>query len=290
MKKKIVILFIIIVFLHTNSFILQSKNLLEMPLNDAFALLLEKQPFDISSMEDHKRILKAEPNTLESLYFLANTYSLIGRYDESIIMYEKLKTIPHARVYFCYNDVGWNYDLKGEYDKAISEYKKALQIHEFDQTYYNLGYLYARLNTNLDEAYSMIDKASKLNPSKSVFHLDALALASIQKGDFKKASEHAKNCIDKLPKDYKGEWYPSFYFDTNISVWYHNGLAQFGLKNYDDAAAAFDKISEIINSDDNPNTRRRYAEFFIKWRLPKQPSAKYNVQKIEKDKWHEIKR
>ena len=37
-------------------------------------------------------------------------------------MYEKLKTIPHARVYFCYNDVGWNYDLKGEYDSIVEIY------------------------------------------------------------------------------------------------------------------------------------------------------------------------
>jgi len=86
------------------------------------------------------RAQKAETNTLYG--YLFETPSLIIRYLKQALEYDD--QLPR-----CHADLGWSYNIYYQYDKAISEYKKALKIYNkwgvkpfVHYDYTGLGYAY----------------------------------------------------------------------------------------------------------------------------------------------------
>ena len=64
-----------------------------------------------------------------------------------------------------YHNLGVAYYSKGELDKAVEQYKKALGLAPDDaELHYLLGAAYIQLN-NLDEALKEMEKAKELKPS-----------------------------------------------------------------------------------------------------------------------------
>ena len=63
-----------------------------------------------------------------------------------------------------------------------------------------LGYLYADLNRNLDEAYTLISEALKAEPDNYAY-IDSMAWVYYRKGDIKKAHEWMQKAIAVNPDD-----------------------------------------------------------------------------------------
>lgn len=82
---------------------------------------------------------------------------------------------------------------------AIESLKKAIAIDAENPSYLNfLGYLYADNNMNLDEAYTLIDKALKKEPSNGAY-LDSIGWVLFKKAEYGKAIRRlnqARRCLE----------------------------------------------------------------------------------------------
>jgi len=90
-----------------------------------------------------------------------NAYSDKGQYDQAISDYTKALEINprYARPYY---NRGSAYARKGQYDQAISDYTKALEINpRYARAYYNRGSAYARKG-QYDKAWEDVHKAQDL--------------------------------------------------------------------------------------------------------------------------------
>ncbi len=80
-----------------------------------------------------------------------------GQYDDAISDYTKALEI-NPRYAVAFNNRGNAYQGKGQYDQAISDYNKALEINpRFALAYYNRGLAYARKGQH-DQAISDYNK------------------------------------------------------------------------------------------------------------------------------------
>jgi tetratricopeptide (TPR) repeat protein len=93
-----------------------------------------------------------------------NDYANKGQYDEAISNYNKALEI-NPRLAEAYESRGIAYGKKGQCNQAISDYTKALEINPRDVwAYNNRGFAYGERG-QYDEAISDYNKALEINPS-----------------------------------------------------------------------------------------------------------------------------
>ncbi len=94
--------------------------------------------------------------------------------DEISLFNHILKFTPDsARIYI---NLGVAYAKRDEYDKAIKEYKKAIELYpDFEMTYINMGYMYSKKGMN-EEAARAYKAALRLRPYLAKYILDELRL------------------------------------------------------------------------------------------------------------------
>ena len=69
---------------------------------------------------------------------------------------------------WAYNNRGFAYASKGDYDTAITNYNKALEFDPNDAwTYFQLGFAYSNKG-NYDQAIADYTKAVELNPNNEI--------------------------------------------------------------------------------------------------------------------------
>jgi adenylate cyclase len=97
--------------------------------------------------------------------------------------------------------VGWIYVLKRQYEKAIPELKKALELDPNEAD--NYMYLSAALLyiDDLDEGILMANKAIRLNPIPPSLYLNLLAALYRSKGNYKEALVWSEKAVKQEPKD-----------------------------------------------------------------------------------------
>lgn len=107
---------------------------------------------------------------------------------EPIFFYERsLKYTPDNWKF--YNELGIEYANIGKNEKAISLYKKALDINQsLCGTYYNLGNAYAAIGKN-EEAVSAYKKAIELNPNYAIAY-NNLSIVYLHEKQYKSAIEY----------------------------------------------------------------------------------------------------
>ena len=117
--------------------------------------------------------------------------TLKAKYDDAIK--EEIKEIEEIeekdKTYLDYFLLGYNYDDKKEYDKAIESYQKALKINpKKDEAYYNMGIAYYHLGefTKVIECYR---KALQINSQKSEAYSNLFELQLTQNKPFDKVLE-----------------------------------------------------------------------------------------------------
>ncbi len=91
-----------------------------------------------------------------------NDYAKKGQYDEAILNYNKALEI-NPRYALAYYNRGNAYDEKGQYDQAISDFTKALEINpRFGEAYIRRGGAYGKKG-QYDQAISDFNKALEIN-------------------------------------------------------------------------------------------------------------------------------
>ena len=97
--------------------------------------------------------------------------------------------------------IGWIYVLTRQYEKAIPELKKALELDPNEAD--NYMYLTAALLyiDDLDEGILMANKAIRLNPIPPSLYLNLLAALYRSKGNYKEALVWSEKAVKQEPKD-----------------------------------------------------------------------------------------
>jgi Flp pilus assembly protein TadD len=120
-------------------------------------------------------------------------YGEKGQYDRAISDFNKAIEI-NPRYSKAYNNRGIVYRLKGQYDQAISDFNKAMEINPMDgQAYNNLAWLLATAQEprirNEKKAAALARKACDLSEWKNPEYLDTLAASYARAGDFGNATK-----------------------------------------------------------------------------------------------------
>lgn len=98
-------------------------------------------------------------------------------------------------------DLADYYEKLKQYDKVEEYLKKLLSINPDNPSALNyLGYLYADLNKNLDEALKMIEKALKADPENAAY-LDSMAWVLYRLKRYQEAFEYQKRALKKTPDE-----------------------------------------------------------------------------------------
>ncbi len=90
--------------------------------------------------------------------------------------------------YFAYGGLGYSYLKKGDLDKALDAYEKALKLHRTARTLFNVGSIYVAKG-NYQQAEPYFQEALKLNP-RSVFANHNLGLIYLMRKDEERALKH----------------------------------------------------------------------------------------------------
>ncbi len=100
---------------------------------------------------------------------------------------------PHS-----WNNMGDVYGNRGEYEKSIEAFKRAIQIHpNYADAYHNMGYTYLQMK-KYDEAIPLFEKAVSINPNLWQAYQNLAFIAVAQK-DYKKAMEYIEKAIAMNP-------------------------------------------------------------------------------------------
>ncbi len=180
-----------------------------------------------------KDTIKKSPESYVAYDKLGEAYYEKGDIEKAIANYKKAISLnPHDDI-FQYN-LGVAYQEKGLYDLAISQYRKALNIKPDDyKSYYNLGIIYYKKG-DVERAIASYKKAVSINPA----FLDAqynLGLLYQREGLFDLAITQYEKTLKIKPDD----------FDTinNLGVvYYKKGL-------FDKAVRYFRRALKIRHND-----------------------------------------
>jgi len=126
-------------------------------------------------------------------------YGEKAQYDQAISDFNKAIEI-NPRYVKAYNNRGIIYRLKGQYDQAISDFNKAIEINPMDaQPYNNLAWLFATTKEarfrNGEKAVKLAVKACELSEWKNPGYLDTLAASYARVGDFGNATKWQEKAL-----------------------------------------------------------------------------------------------
>ncbi|NOY39636.1 MAG: tetratricopeptide repeat protein [Nitrospirae bacterium] len=112
-----------------------------------------------------------DPLTSEEHINLGVIYEKKGQYDEAISEYKKAsETLPVA--YFYMGNASF---LKGDFKGAEGFYRKAIREDPANaDAMNNLAWLYYKLGENLDEAEALVKRAIEIRPERTDMYRDTL--------------------------------------------------------------------------------------------------------------------
>jgi len=168
-----------------------------------------------------------------------------GDFDRAIMEYSKaIQLDPNNAL--AYTRRGEAYYYKGDYDKAITDYDQAIRIDaNYAVAYNNRGHVY-RNQGNYDRAIADLDQAIRLNPNYTKAFANR-GYAYWYKGDY-----------DKAITDYD----QAIRIDPNYAVAYNNrGLVYRNQGDYDRAIVDYDQTIRLDPNSAVPYTNRGDAYY-----------------------------
>ena len=208
------------------------------PMNDAYYsnrgyAWFEKEDYD-RAITDYKKAIELNPKNAEYNDTLKRAMS--KKAEQVAAKKEKDATV--------YNKRGIAWYEKKNYDKAIADFTKAIELNPRDDVlYHNRGNAWYRKG-NYDKAIANYTKAIELNPKDDDYY-NMRGIAWYEKKNYDKAIADFTKAIDLNPKE---------------GAYYHNrGDAWFNKEDYDRAIANFTKAVELDPKNTKYNDKLKRA-------------------------------
>jgi tetratricopeptide (TPR) repeat protein len=171
-------------------------------------------------------------------FYIGNCNSFIKEYERAISDYTKALEINPKLAEVYYNR-GATYSRKQEYDKAISDYTKSLEINpKLAEAYGNRGATYFH-KQEYDKAIADYTKALEINPKLTKTY-SYRGIAYFRKQEYEKAIADYTKALEINPK--------------YAEAYSYRGIAYFRKQEYEKAIADYTKALEI-----NPKLTETYS-------------------------------
>lgn len=140
--------------------------------------------------------LQKNPNNVSLLSILAQTYSAIEEYEKAILNYEKLIDLDEGSE-FIYNKLGFAYYQVGDYKLAIDNYNVSLKFEDRNAaTHYTLGKLYALMD-DLEKSETHLLMAILIKKQPVDAEYLSLGLTKKLQKDYKLALEYLEKALEE---------------------------------------------------------------------------------------------
>ena len=228
----------------------------------AFELIKDK---DTNSLA--KGLIERGSSLIENEeYDLAITYF---KFSEEIAIDKDIKETARIHLTDAYYNRGTAYAEKGDFDRAIEDFDKVLELNPEDAAaYFNRGTAHSALNQH-EKAIENYNKAIELDPNLAMaYNNRGLAYYSLNKHDeamaeYNKAIELDQNLALAYNNRALGyyslnkhdeaiaEYNKAIELDPNLAMAYNNrGLAYYSLNKHDEAMADYNKAIELDQNFD----------------------------------------
>lgn len=177
------------------------------PNSRFFPSAIARVVFLYQQMKEPRKAMDVVQNAIEKSPDIADFYLYLAILNEDEGHMEKARDLlQHAISLDNQNDqfyfrLGVVLDKLEDKDGTIAAMKKAIEIDPENPNALNyLGYTYAEMGIELDEAESLIQKALKNKPDDG-FIIDSLGWVYFKKGDYSRALEYLGKAIILVPDD-----------------------------------------------------------------------------------------
>ncbi len=194
----------------------------------------EAQKFATQALEIYQEIVKLNPKD-DAYINMGKSYNYKGEYDKALEYFQKAIEL-NPKNDDAYSGMGVSYYQQKEYDIAIESYQKAIELNpKNDNGYLIIGGSYYN-KEEYDRALEYFQKAIELSPKNDNAY-GAMGVYYNNKGEYDKAIEYFQKAIELNPKSY--------------STYYNIGFAYNNKEEYDSALEYFQKTIELNPKNDS---------------------------------------
>lgn len=207
------------------------------------ALILLQLKRDDDAMKELATAAERFPNSPQVSFYYGIVYTETKQYAKAVKSIEEALRLaesssPDMLKHVFYYQYGAALERNGEFDKAVAQFRKALEMNpDYANAYNYLGFMFADKNVNIEEASKLIEKALSFEPENGAF-LDSMGWVYYRQGKFDKAVEYIQRAIKTVAKD-------SVVFDHLADALLKLGKRDEALANYQKAAELDPKNKEI---------------------------------------------
>ncbi|WP_226925696.1 MULTISPECIES: tetratricopeptide repeat protein [unclassified Meridianimarinicoccus] len=159
---------------------------------------------DDAAVEVLKQLAKAHPELLQVQNKLGDTLRRLDRFEEAQPVYDRaiaLIETPEANSWPVFFSRGITLERIGQWEAAEVDFRKALELQpEQPQVLNYLGYSLVEMQTNLDEALDMIERAVAGRPNDG-YITDSLGWVLYRMGRYDEAVGHMERAAALMPTD-----------------------------------------------------------------------------------------
>lgn len=135
---------------------------------------------------------------------LGDTYRRLERYAEATAPYDRAIELigePQPRHWMLFFSRGITHEREDRWPQAEADFRRALELQPDQPQVLNyLGYSFVEMQTNLDEALNMIERAVEGQPN-SGYITDSLGWVLYRLGRYQEAVVHMERAVELLPID-----------------------------------------------------------------------------------------
>jgi tetratricopeptide (TPR) repeat protein len=159
------------------------------------AYLYDRKDQTQKAIDVLQAVLKKSSDRKEIYAFLSSLYRKLKEYPKAIQAMERVVSLDpkNDEAHF---QLGALYDENKNKDKSVANMKKAIELNPKNAAALNyLGYTWAEMGVQLDDAEDLIQRALKIQPNDG-FYIDSLGWVYYQKGDYPKAVEQLERAVE----------------------------------------------------------------------------------------------
>ncbi|OGP30659.1 MAG: hypothetical protein A2073_00665 [Deltaproteobacteria bacterium GWC2_42_11] len=175
------------------------KNPSDPSYHNALGLAYLYRGLDHEAIKHFNEAIKLDAKFSEAHTNLGAVYLRQKKWDDAISEFQaSVANIFYTTPEIAYNNIGWAYYQKGENEKAIDNFKKAITANsKYSLAYNNMGLAYAKMNKDR-EAADAFNNAVRYSPDYADAHYN-LGEVLIRLNDKKRAVESFQKVIKLLP-------------------------------------------------------------------------------------------